>query len=201
MATLNWPAGRAFGARHYSFGVSTPKSAFAGFFTGQSQSISHLADRLRCTVLMPKCEPVDAARREAFFMEVGSAGHWVRMGHLQRTEPAGTLRGTPTLVANALAGARSISIQSVVNATLLGGDPLGAGGQLLFVGHAGAVADGIGVLVVPLVLPLRAALVEGAAVAWAAPTTTFQLVTDLALFRYGRARWAEELELEFAEVY
>lgn len=201
MATLDWPLGRAFEPRRFVFGARTPKSAFSGFFTGQTQSISHLGDRLRATVTLAKCEPVEAARREAFFMELASAGHWVRLGHLQRPEPIGTLRGAPTVAAPAAAGSRSITVQGVVGANLAGGDPLGVPGQLLLTGHAGVFANGAGQLVVPLVLPLRVSVAAGAAVTWQAPTTTFQLATAGLEFAYGRQAWQDEVELSFVEVY
>lgn len=201
MATLDWPLGRAFEPRRFVFGARTPKSAFTGFFTGQTQSISHLADRLRATVTLAKCEPVEAARREAFFMELASAGHWVRLGHLQRPEPLGSLRGAPTVAVGTADGGRAITVQSVAGATLAPGDPLGVPGQLLLTGYAGAVANGGGLLVVPLVLPLRVDVAVGAAVTWQAPTTTFQLAADSLDFAYGRQAWQDELELSFVEVY
>lgn len=200
MATLDWPLGRPFGARHFAFGVRPSKSAFSGFFTRNVQSVSHLADRMLATVLLPKCEPLEGARREAFFMEVAEAGHWVRLSHLQRPEPGGTMRGTPSVLSASAAGVRSIVLQTTAGATLQAGDPIGIAQQLLLVGYAGAVADGLGQMVVPLVLPTRKPITAGAGVAWAAPTGVFQMLTDTAMFGYGRNAWQDELELRFMEV-
>lgn len=198
--TVNWPTDRAFAPRRLSLGASVPKAGWAAFFTGGRQSISHLADRLRCTITLPPCNPLDAGRREAFFLELASTGNWVRVGHLQRQEPQGTLRGTPTVASSAAAGARSVSVQGVVGNTLLAGDPLGAGGHLMLTGYAGAVANGSGVLTVPLVLPLRVALSAGAAVTWQMPTTTWQLETDLLDLAYGRALWQDAVDIPLREV-
>lgn len=199
-STINWPADRAFAPRRLTWGASTPKSSWTAFFIGRVQSVSHLADRLRCTVTLPPCGPVDAGRREAFFMELASTGNWVRLGHPQRQAPQGTLRGTPTVASNAAAGARTLSVQGLAGDTLLAGDPLGAGGYLMLTGYAGAVANGSGVLTVPLVLPLRAALSAGAAVTWQAPTTTWQLEPDLLDLGYGRALWQEAVDVPLREV-
>ena len=202
MSTLDWPALRAFGAARFSFGASTPKSAFAGFFDGQVQSISHLADRLRCTVSMTACNAADGATREAFFMEMASAGHWVRLSHLQRSEPRGSLRGSPTVASSGTAGTRTLLVQTVPGVTLVAGDALGAAsGQLLLTGYAGGTANGSGVLSLPLVLPLRASLGAGTSLTWAAPTAIFQIDTDVTQFTYGRRAWQHPLELQFSEVF
>lgn len=201
MATLDWPAGRAFEPRRFVFGGRTSRSAFTSFFTGQTQSVSHLADRLRAVVTLARCEPVEAGRREAFFLEACSAGHWLRLGHLQRPEPNGSLRGLPVIAASAAPGVRAVTVQTTPGATLAAGDVLGAAGQLLLTGFVGAVADGSGLMSVPLALPLRAPVVAGAAVTWAAPTTTFQIVEQSIDFGYGRQAWQDEIEVTLLEVY
>lgn len=200
MATIDWPAGRAFEPRRVTWGVSTPKAAWAAPYTGARQTLSHLADRLRCAVTLPPCNEAQAGLREAFFLSLASTGDWVRMGHPTRPLPLGTLRGTPTAAAAAAAGARTVQVQSVAGATLLGGDVLGGGGRLLLAAYPGAVANGAGVLTVPLVLPLQVALASGAAISWQAPTTTWQLLVDMLDLNYGRARWQGELTIPLAEV-
>lgn len=202
MATRDWPAGRAFGARDVRFGARTPKSAFVGFFDGQVQSISHLADRLRCTIVMPPCNADDGAEREAFFMGLAQSGDWVRIAHPHRAEPRGSLRGTPTVASTAAEGAKTVIVQTLPGVTLKSGDPLGAvSGQLLLTAHGGAVANGSGLLQMPLVLPLRAALSSGSALTWQAPTTTFQLAAETLDVGYGRGAWQQALELVFTEAY
>lgn len=108
MATIDWPTGRSWQPARLAFGATTPKSAWAGFFTGQSQSISHLGDRLRVELTLPPCALADAGPREAYLMSLASTGDWVRLWHMHRPQPQGDLRGTPTLYASAAAGARSI---------------------------------------------------------------------------------------------
>lgn len=201
MATLDWPAGRHFVAANLRFGVHVPKSGWAGFFVAQQQTLSHEADRLRCTVSLPPCGPDGAAEREAFFAAVVSAGHWVRLGRQHQLLPRGTLRGTPTVAANAAAGARTLQVQGVVGDTLLAADALGSNGQLMLTGYAGAVANGSGVLTVPLVMPLRVALAAAAALTWQEPTGTWQLAADLTEVVYGRAGWQAPIEVPLIEVF
>ena len=90
---------------------------------------------------------------------------------------------------------------STPGATLLGGDVLGVAGQLCLTGHAGAVANGSGVVAMPLVLPLRAAVSAGAAVQWSVPMGTFQLATDDLREVVGRAGWHRPIEVPVVEAY
>ncbi len=111
MATLDWPAGPAWCPTRLAFGAVTPRSAWAGFFTGQQQSISHAGTRLRVDMTLPPCDYAAAAMREAYLLQLASTGDWVRLRHMQRPVPAGTLRGAPTIVSAAAAGATSIVVQ------------------------------------------------------------------------------------------
>ena len=199
MATINWPTAPAFVPRALRFGASTPKSAFGAFFTGQVQSVGHLADRLRCTISLPPCDAVAGQAREAFFLGLASTGDWVRLQHLHRSEPLGTLRGLPTVAANALAGARTLLVQTTAAVTLVGGDMLGTGNQLLMTGYDGALANGVGVISMPLVLPLALPVTAGAVVTWQAPVGTFQLAADAVGVDYGRGRWQAAIDLTFMQ--
>jgi hypothetical protein len=201
MAVLDWPADAAFVPRAVGFSAITPKSGFQSFFTGQMQTVSHLADRLRLALTLPPCEPLAAGAREAFFMALASSGDLVRLGQLVRPEPEGTLRGAPTVHTTTAAGARTLPVQTTAGATVLPGDVLGSAGQLLIAAYPGATADGAGLLQMPLVLPLRAALASGTGVGWQAPTTPMQLLSDQVSFNYGRGRWQGVVELLFAEVF
>jgi len=201
MATLDWPTSAAYRPSAIKWGVRTPRSAWQAFYTGQQQSVSHLADRVQLTLFLPPVmSPLQAAEREAFFSEVASAGHWLRAWHFHRLVPQGTMRGLPTVQTAALAGARVLLVQSVAGATLLGGDMLGASGLLLQVGYAGAVANGTGLLTVPLVLPLLTALGAGAAVTWNKPTGVFEMTSREQLFDYSPGRLQAGLAIELSQV-
>lgn len=201
MATVDWPTDRAFTPQRMTFGASTPKAAWSAPFTGQTQSISHLADRLMCKVLLPPCNATNAGRREAFLMGLASTGDWVRMGHRQRPVPLGTLRGSPTAQASASAGARTLSVQTSAGATMLAGDIVGVNGQLLITAYAGATANGSGVMLLPLVLPLRAAVSSSAPLTWSSPNATWQLATDAVELEYMAPRLQDSVEIVLREVY
>ncbi len=201
MATIDWPTTRAFTPARMKLGVSVPKAAWAAPWTGQVQSISHLSDRLMCTLTLPPCNPANAALREAFLFSLASTGDWVRMRHWQRPIPLGTLRGSPTVQANAAAGARTLSVQTTSGATMLGGDILGGGGQLILAAYEGATANGSGVMSLPLSVPLRVALSSGAALTWSSPTATWQLATDQIDLDYISRRLQDGVDIPLREVF
>lgn len=203
MATLDWPTGAAWRPMRVRFGVNTPKSGWRAFYTGQRQSVSHLADRLRPTLWLPPARtPAVAAAREAFLAGISSTGDWVRFGHFRRPVPLGTARGTMTLASSAAAGARTVVITGVTpvsTGTLLAGDVLGIGGNLLMVA-ADCTANGSGQVTATLVTPLLAAASSGAAVTWNTPVGQFELVGDAPFVEYGAAGLQDGLQLEFSQV-
>lgn len=201
MAIVSWPSARHFEPREFSVGPRVPKSSWAGFYTLQTTTVSHLADRLQMTLQLRACRPEEGAEREAFVNGLLSTGDWVRMGHPTRREPRGTLRGSPTVAANAAAGARSFTLNGTPGQTLLAGDMLGVLDQLLPVAYAGAVVGGGGTATVPLQLPLRQALTTGQAVAWNAPVGLWQLAADQLDLGYMRGQWQQPLSLPFREVF
>lgn len=200
MATLDWPTGLAWEPEEFTVGVRTPKSQFVAAYTAQVQSISHLADRYVVQLTLPAAYEPEAGAREAFFTQLLSAGDWVRLWHMQRPQPRGSLRGSPTAAATA-AGARSVVITATPGATLLPGDMLGAPNQLMQCAYPGAVAGPDGVLTMPLVLPLRRALVVNTGLQWNRPTGTFQLLTPQLEMSYSQPNRQRPLDLQFGEVY
>lgn len=115
MAIIDWPTTRAFRGATFTLALDTSESTFTGFFTGNRQRSSHLADRLRATLLVPPT-PVAAegAARESFMLGWRSTGDWVRMAMPHRAAPLGTAWGSVTLGASAAAGARSITLAGVL---------------------------------------------------------------------------------------
>jgi hypothetical protein len=201
MATLDWPATEAFRPTGVKWGARTTSSGWQGFYTGQSQRVAHLGDRMRCTIYLPPVlRPDLAGHREAFLEEVASAGHWLRLWHFARDVPAGTMRGAPALAAVALAAARQLTVAATPGATLLGGDMLGCGSVLLKVAAAGALADGGGTMVVPLVLPCPLELASGTPVTWLRPTGNFELLQSDRFADYGAARLQGPMQLELLQV-
>lgn len=156
MATLDWPNDRAFAPVQpggFSLTPRSPKSAWAGFYTGNRQVQGHAADRLLVNVVLPACGPEDAARREAFVGGLISTGDYVRLGHLLRPWPRGTLRGSPSVAASASAGARSLQVVgALAHPNLWNGgsfeidsnsDGVADGWTLYTAGSVGAVSTGL----------------------------------------------------------
>lgn len=203
MTTLSWPTGRIYYPQSMGWGAHVPKSRWVSFFTGQTQSIAHLGHRLRVTMtLMPVARAsAEAAQREAFFMQLVARGDWVLLYNFLRPALLGTMAGSPTVQADAAAGAVSFQVQTTAGATLVGGDVIKANGQLIIVGSAGMVANGSGVGTCPCAIPLRKAVTTGQAITYSAPTGTFQFVGDelISLYRPGKVQLLPELN--FVEVF
>ena len=183
------------------FSPRVPKSAFAAAYTGQTQEVSHSADRIVLSMTLGPCREPEAGERESFFWSLASTGDWVNLWHMQRPIPNGTLRGSPTAGAAASAGARTLTVQTTAGATLKAGDMLGNAGQLLMCAYPGATANGSGVLTMPLVMPLRKAVSNTSALTWDKPTGTFKLQAEQPETSYVAPRMQLGMDLVFLEVF
>lgn len=158
--------------------VDVSISAYTGFYSGTRQRVNHLADRLRATWTLPPCKAGDAAGREALLLGLVSSGDYLRLVLPHRMKRRGTLAGAPTVQANTAAGARVLPISTTAGATLLPGDIIGVGGNILIVGYAGATANGSGLMLCPLALPLQRSAAAGAAVAYTAVQGVWEVDAD-----------------------
>jgi hypothetical protein len=172
---VDWPTAKAFTPTNLKFGAGTNKSAFGGFYTGNRQTLSHLSDRLLLEITLAPFGFSEAGALDAFLAALESSGDYVRIPMTHRPAPWGTLRGSPTVSASAIAGATTLSVSTTAGATLLAGDFLTCGNQLLMTGYAGATADGTGAMTLPLPVPLQLAVASGTALSWSSPTGIFEL--------------------------
>lgn len=118
------------------------------------------------------------AWREAFIGSMRGQVNTVALWHFARPLPVGTLRGTLTLSSAAAQGAASVVVAGgagQAGATLLAGDLIGVGGLLLMVA-SDCIANGSGVVTVPITNRLRVAQSSGATVTWNKPTALFRLL-------------------------
>lgn len=201
MATVDWPTGRAFDPQHMRLSIVAPRAAWLAPFTGQRQSVTHAAERFQIALDLAPCGMDVAGEREAFFGRLARTGDRVRLWHFARPAPIGTMRGSPTVGANAAAGATSITINTTAGATLAGGDLVGVAGQLIQAAYPGATANGGGAMTLPLAVPLRVAITATAAVAWDKPTGEFQIDTDAPEFDYSRGAAQAGASLVFLEAF
>lgn len=200
MANLTWPAGNAFRpAPGSGIGITVPKSRFAGFYTGQTTSLSHSAERLVITMVLPPCAASEADDREAFFMGAISEGDRVLMSHPVRFEPKGTMRGSPTVRTDRSRQTETLTIQTTAGATIVRGDVLGVAGQLLMV-RSGDTADDAGQASVQLVTRLHAPVPAGTAIVWDRPVAPFEFRDTSLSMTYGRGQWQRQLEVMLYEV-
>lgn len=156
-------------------------------FTRAVESVEFPGERWRVGLGMPtwRASNPKAALAEAFFGRLAGGSERVRLWHLRRPQPLGTLRGAPTLAAPAVRG--DLQLLIATTGSLRAGDLVGCGGQLFqCFADCAAVA---GVLTVPLVQRVRAGLGNGAAVTWDRPTALFVMpaTASAAGYRPGQA--------------
>lgn len=111
MAVIDLPVTPGFEGARFDFGLDVSESGFQGFYTGNRQRQSTLADRLFGVLSLPPTNDVELqAQREALIFGLRSAGDTLRMLTPHRKSSLGTISGTVTAGANAAAGARSLSL-------------------------------------------------------------------------------------------
>lgn len=156
--------------------LQTNQRSHSSPFNGSEQVVDQLNDRWTASVTFPPAKLKKAGPLEAFLASMRGQTNTVGIWHFARPLPLGTLRGAPTLASPALQGAGVVVVQSSSGATLLAGDLIGISG-LLLMAQTDAVANGAGVMTVPIVNRLRLALSSGAAVAWQRPLVQCTLVS------------------------
>lgn len=162
------------------------------------QNIDLVQERWKATLHMSLRDNASGAELEAFMAKLRGGANTCSFGHFFRQLPNGTLRSTTGLAANAAYGADSVSINTTAGATLLAGDMLGVGGQLLQVADT-CTANGAGLLVVPVINRLRRAMTAGVdAVVWSYPTAKWRLVSSPAA-SYGKGGVMLAASYDFVE--
>ena len=174
MSLITWPS---FDVASCTLKLSTNQRVSASPFGGSEQAVDMLNDRWLLSLALPQNSHATAQKIEAFIGAMRGKTNTVNLYHFARPLPTGTARGATTKI-NTLAaqGASSIIVKNVSpsTGTLLAGDMLSAGTQLLMVAtNCTAVA---GVVTVPLVNRLRASLAVDVDVVWSSPTATFRLM-------------------------
>lgn len=185
------------GFRPSSFAMrqSVFQRGYASPFGGSEQVLDLLQDRWLMSLALPPCRPSLAASREAFINAMRGQAQVCYLHHFARPRPRGTMRGAPTTITFAFQAA-VVVIQATPGATLLMGDLFGAGG-LLLQASADCVANGAGVLTVPVVNRLRRTISAGQAVSWDRPSIPCRLVASPAV--QHASGYADGISLDFVE--
>lgn len=181
MATWDFPA--ALTPQLWTWKSVKAGVQFRSPFNGAVESIGFPGARWGISMTLPPSQASGGGQAEAFFALLAGGVERVRMGHLRRPVPAGTMRGSPTLNASVGRGAQSVALNTT--GTLAAGDLFKIGTQLFMA--AQDCAPSAGVLTVPLVQSVRKALTSGAAVTWDRPTVDFFMpaMSSAASYRPG----------------
>lgn len=172
MSTTDWPASIVPSAVQWQ--LQKAGTQFTSPFNGTTQAVDYVAERWQVSLSLPAVRSAGAVA--ALLNNLAGGVNRVNLWHHGTGgQPAGTLRGTPTLGAAVARGASSLALVGCTaiegTPTLLAGDMIGCGGHLLQVAaDCSAVA---GAMTVPLVNRVRSAIAGGAAVTWYKPTAQF----------------------------
>lgn len=178
MIDYSWPA--TITPRNFQLRIVPAVLGFQSPYTKSPYTVDLMGDYWRAMMDMPNgTDPIVGGALEALFDRLKGPANTIAFHNFRRPAPLGTARGTLTLAASASQHANTASITgAAANATLLAGDMLSIGGQLVRV-MADATANGSGVFASVEFAPrLRASKTSGAAVVWDKPTAKFILLSD-----------------------
>lgn len=176
MATYTWPSGRAWIPQTVSLGVQTNTKTNTSGLSGATQTVTLPGSRWTMTVTMPAQRWADRRALLAFLVKTGG-DNVIQAGDMTRSRPRGTINTTGITASAASQFATSLTLNGCgASTTLLAGDLLSVGGQLLM-NTDDATASAGGVMTVTVRQMLRAAVTGGAAVTLAGPVALWRLET------------------------
>lgn len=197
-AAIDWPSDWLVSAMTWRLQPMTRVTTSP--YSGAQQVVDLIGDRWAVDVRLSPMTLAEAAEREATLGRLRGMLGTVTLWHLLRPEPRGTMRGTPVLASAAARGAQTLAITTTASATLLAGDMIGIGGELLMVA-APATAGGTGAMTVTLTGRLRGAHAAAAAIVWDRPRATFRVQAQAGIgTSYGPAI-GEAVDLELLETW
>jgi hypothetical protein len=204
MTTHTWPAGRLFEPQLFTWGATERIGQSESVYTGSiGTGEVPFSYRYTCTVGWPGTNDAKLQQQRIAFLARIRRAHRVRIPNFAHREPAGTLRGTPTVTSTTAQGATTMTVTtSTAGHTVIAGDLLGfttaIGTQVVTI-TVGATASGTA-LALTFEPPLRASVTSGTAVVWDAPAPLFIRASPdfSASFRPAEA---EPLAVDFVEVW
>lgn len=194
MATITLPNSRLYVPASADWGLETATFNSESPTDLSIQTVDMLASRWRCSLTFVPRTNADHAAVEALIAQLRGRGNRLSMGHPLRRVPRGTMRGTPTLTSNVSALASTIAITG--SGTLLAGDMLGIGGELVMV-----TADNPSLSAVPIAPFLRTSKPAGTAVVWDWPRSLFIPADDSPLRLPITPRVSPAFSLDLLEVF
>lgn len=150
---------------------------FPSPLSGAVQTVEMPGARWKASFLLENLAEADAATFQAFMVQLrGRAGRFA-LYNFARSQPRGTLAGTPLVKGASQTGNTLIIDGCTVGATLVPGDYFGVNGELKMV-VATATANGAGEMTLSFEPPLRSSPADNAAITLVQPTATFMLAAD-----------------------
>lgn len=168
MATIILPDSRTWWPESADFGLQAATFESESATDLSIQTTDMLAARWVQTLTFTAHTNAARAGVEALIAQLRGRANRLSVGHPLRKAPRGTMRGTPTLNGSHSALATTLNISGT--GTLLAGDMLGIGGELVMV-----TADNPSLSAVPIEPFLRTSKSAGTAVVWDWPRALFVL--------------------------
>lgn len=205
MTTYAWPTGPQYVPQSMTWGIAHNQRASTSPLSGYTQTSS--VPSPRWLVSMTFSEQPWAWRRllEAFLLKLSGMEHRVQLYDMGPSGsfglPSGTINTSGvTLSSSAAQFATSLALTGCgASKTLLAGDKLSVGGQIL-ANIDDTTASGGGTMTITVRPPLRAAASSGASVTLSKPVALFVLA-DPKLEFGRRGPTTDQLTVEFVEVF
>lgn len=174
MATYTWPSGRAWIPQQVTWGVRTNVRTNTSSLNGATQTVMLPGSRWVQTVTMPP-QPWAMRRALIAFLVKTGGDNLIQVGDPTLARPRGTINTAGVTASAAAQFATSLTLNGCgASTTLLAGDLLAVGGQLLM-NTDDTTASAGGVMTITVRQMLRAAVTGGAAVTLAGPTALWRL--------------------------
>lgn len=179
--------------------------AFESQYSGDIQTVGQPGGRLRMTMAYPQQAFSERRKLEAYLMQLNGMEHRSANFDVAHPQPAGTILTSGVTMSAASQYATSVTLNGCgAGTTLLQGDWIGvthsAGQQMLRV-IADATANGSGVMVVTVRMPLRAAVTGGATVTIIRPRALFVLASPTLTFPREDSGRCPAFSVEWIEVF
>jgi hypothetical protein len=197
MATITWPSDVQIGAVDFGIQFDVQMNIFRD---GSIQTYGLPGGRwVAALTFEPETEFMKRPKIEALIVSLEGGANRLALPYFPRRVPNGTMRGSPTINANAAAGSKQVSIANA-NGTLKAGDIIGILGQSVMV--MADVSPSGGVMAVDIKPALRNAVTVGVAVVWNSPTSLFIPRSATAgPFPYRPAKVRPGFSVELIEAY
>lgn len=195
MSTIALPP--AFLPSMCSFKSVVSQRVSASPFGGSEQAIDLLNDRWTCSVTIPMMTYQQGGQIEAFIGAMRGQTNTANLWHFVRPAPAGTARGSMTILYYAAQGSEYIGISGCIptNGTLLAGDMLNVNGMLLMLRENSTAVGGN--ITVALAQRLRKPVSVGMVVTWDKAPAAFRLLNTSGVNYNGAV--VEDVTFDFGE--